>query len=246
MEDGKRRQRWRYTNAGSQWATTTGIVGLVWSFGSVRTLPFSWTVHPSLLSLHSLSCKEESCHCCSYFATRRVLWGCEEQIPLFFIGILVTMSINHSRTASDTVKELWGQQPPKAGPECCQGPSPDIFSPCEWVYVVCWCPKWDTSVLQAAGEKPEKFLKLSGHSTRDRCSTGENHNLEMVACPSLPISKLQRFYCSKGTGCIHTWGQFECRIFHASFRHEAWPTEDKVPGALSSCWIPQGDELKRR
>lgn len=124
-------------------SNATDTVGLVWTFGSVMTLPLLWAVHPSLLSLHSLICKEESWHCCSYFATLRVPHE-ELRFLWVFVGILVTMSINHTGTASDTVKELWGQQLSKVSPECCQGPSSDIFSLCEWAYVGCWCPRWDT------------------------------------------------------------------------------------------------------
>ena len=78
---------------------------------------------------------------------------------------LVAASKNLAGTATDTVKQLRGQQPSKASPECCQRPSSDIFSPCEWACVGCWCPKWDDSVLRSAGEKPGKFLKLQGYTT---------------------------------------------------------------------------------
>lgn len=84
-------------------------------------------------------------------------WGTE--IPLGLHWFLVKMIIKHSATASRTVKELRGPQWLKANPECCQGPSPEIFSH-EWTHVVCWCTKWDASMLHPAGEKPGKLLEL--------------------------------------------------------------------------------------
>lgn len=139
-------------------SSTRDIVGLVWTFCSVMTLSLLWAVHHSLLGLHSLRCQEESCHCCCNFANSEgPAWGTE--IPLDLHWILVKMRIKHSGTASGTVEECRGQQQQRQIQSAAKV-LPLKFSPQEWTYVVCWCPKRAASMLHPAGENPGKLLEL--------------------------------------------------------------------------------------
>lgn len=138
-------------------------------------------------------------------------------------GSSLDPSENAYKTFWDSIRHRGGMSratATKANTERCQGPSSEIFSA---RMHLCGLLVSQASCFYAAPSRGES-CETSGTLRAphwDRCSTAENHRLKMVACQSLPVSDFQSFYHSMGTGCMHNRGQFECRIFHLGFRHEA-------------------------